>query len=200
MYLKRSLMIAGIAMTTLLTGCMTPLEQPKSSQSSMAIIQPIVSGKMRVGLSWNTYSYYPHPSRVQFMNNWDRVICPAIKNKSSGNIFNAKVLMGENLISQCYYPNIEGGSYEFQDYKFDNPGEEYRVLVVTLYRSLLFRHHELDFSIKAGEVKDLGRYIIFMEQSGGDMAITHIQNLGKKDSIEQAKLDLKNQKSNWRVR
>jgi hypothetical protein len=200
MYPKRSLMIVGIAVATLLSGCATPLAPPKSRESSMAIIQPIVSGKMRVGLSWNTYSYHENPSRVEFMNNQNRVICPDVKNKETGEVFKATSILSTSLTPQCYYPNLSAGTYTFNDYKFDRPYETYRVLVVTLSRSLLFRHDELKFQIGSGEVKYLGKYVIYFEQSDGDLAIDRIVKLDPRESIKQAKLDMEREKSPWKLR
>ena len=163
MYLKRSSMLVGITIATFLSGCATPLAPPKSPQSSMAIIQPIVSGKMRVGLAWNTYAYHEDPSRVSFMNNQNRVICPDVKNKKTGDVFQPNVVPSSSLTPQCYYPNLTAGTYTFNDYKFDGPGETYQVLLVTLSRSLLFSHDELKFEIGSGEVKYLGKFVIYFQ-------------------------------------
>lgn len=200
MYQKRSLMLVLIAIATLLSGCATPLAPPKSPESSMAIIQPIVSGHMRVGLAFNTYSYYENPSHVVFMNNQNRVICPDVKNQETGEVVKATSILTSSLTPQCYYPNLAAGTYTFNDYKFDRTGETYRVFFVTLSRSLLFRHDELKFQIGSGQVKYLGKYIIYFQQSGEDLAIDHIVKLDPKDSIKQAKLDLERDKSPWKLK
>jgi hypothetical protein len=200
MYIKSSLMIVGITIATFLSGCATPLASPKSRESSMAIIQPIVSGKMRVGLAWNTYSYYENPSNVSFMNNQNRVICPNVKNKKTGDVFQSNSVPSSSLTPQCYYPNLTAGTYTFNDYKFDHPGETYQVLLVTLSRSLLFSHDELKFEIGSSEVKHLGKFVIYFQQSGGDLAIDHIVKIDARESIKQAKLDLEREKSAWKLK
>jgi hypothetical protein len=198
---KRSLMIVLIAIATFLSGCaIAPLAPPKSPESSMAIIQPIVSGKMRVGLSFNTYSYYKDPSHVSFMNNQNRVICPDVKNEKTGDVFQVSPVLTRSLTPQCYYPNLTAGTYTFNDYKFDRPGEMYKVVFVTLSKSLLFRHDELKFKIGSGEVKYLGKFVIYFEQSGDDLVIDHIVKLDARESIKQAKLDLERDKSPWKLK
>lgn len=200
MYLKRSLVIVPIAIATFLTGCTTPLEAPKSRDSSMAIIQPIVSGKMRVGLAWNTYSYYENPGHVIFMNNQNRVICPDVTNKKTGDVFQANSVPSTSMTRQCYYPNLTAGTYTFNDYKFQGEYETYRVFFWTLSKSLLFRHDELKFDIGSGEVKHLGKYVIYFDQADGDLAINHIVKMDAKESIKQAKLDLEREKSPWKLK
>ena len=202
MYNKSSLMIVLIAIATFLSGCATPLPlaPPKSRESSMAIIQPIVSGKMRVGLVWNNYSYYEDPSHVSFMNHKNRVICPDVKNKTTGDVFQANSIPSSSLTPQCYYPNLTAGTYTFNDYKFDRTNETYGVLLVTLSRSLLFSHDELKFEIGSSEVKYLGKFVIYFQQSGGDLAIDHIVKVDARESIKQAKLDLEREKSPWKLK
>lgn len=200
MYKKSSLMIVLIATATFLSGCATPLAPPKSRESSMAIIQPIVSGKMRVGLAWNTYSYYENPSNVSFMNNQNRVICPDVKNKKTGEVFQSNSIPSSSLTPQCYYPNLTAGTYTFNDYKFDRPGETYQVLLVTLSRSLLFRNEELKFDIGNGEVKHLGKYIIHFQQADGDLAIERIVKIDAREAIKQAKIDLEREKAPWKLK
>ncbi len=193
-------MIVLAAIATFLSGCSTPLAPPTSRDSSMAIIQPIVSGKMRVGLAWNTYAYQENPSHVVFMNNQNRVICPDVTNKKTGEIIQASGLRTTSLTPQCYYPNLTAGTYTFNDYKFDRPGETYKVMFVTLSRSLLFRHDELKFDIGSGEVKHLGKFVIYFEQSDGDLAIDRVAKLDARESIKQAKLDLEREKSPWKLK
>lgn len=199
-YQKRSLIIVLIAIATFLSGCATPLAPPMSRESSMAIIQPIVSGKMRVGLAWNTYAYQEDPSRVQFMNNQNRVICPDVKNKKTGDVFKASGVPSSSLTPHCYYPNLSSGTYTFNDYKFDRPGETYGVLLVTLSRSLLFSRDELKFEIGSGEVKYLGKFVIYFQQSDSDLAIERVVKLDSRESAKQAKLDLEREKSPWKLK
>lgn len=199
-YQKRSLMIVLIAAATCLSGCATPLPPPTSRESSMVIIQPIVSGKMRVGLAFNTYAYQENPGRVSFMNNQNRVICPDVKNKKTGDVVKASGVPTTSMTRQCYYPNLTAGTYTFNDYKFEGAGETYKVFVVTLSRSLLFRHDELKFDIGNGEVRHLGKYVIYFEQSGDDLAIDRIAKLDARESIKQAKLDLEREKSPWKLK
>ena len=200
MYKKSSLMIVLIAIATFLTGCATPLAPPKSRESSMAIIQPIVSGKMRVGLAWNTYSYHENPSQVSFMNNQNRVICPDVKNKKTGEVFQSNSIPSSSLTQQCYYPNLTAGTYTFNDYKFDRPGETYLVLLVKLSRSLLFKNDELKFDIGNSEVKHLGKYVIHFQQADGDLAIERIVKIDARESIKQAKIDLEREKAPWKLK
>lgn len=200
MYLKTSLLIVGITVASLLSGCATPLAPPKSPQSSMAIIQPIVSGSMRAGLAFNSYSYHEKPSNVSFMSNQNRVICPDVKNKKTGDVVKASSVPTTSMTTQCYYPNLTAGTYTFNDYKFERDGETYKVLLVTLSRSLLFRHDELKFDIGNGEVKHLGKYVIYFEQSGDDLAIDRIAKLDARESIKQAKLDMEREKSPWKLK
>lgn len=200
MFLKTSLLIVGITIASFLSGCATPLAPPKSPQSSMAIIQPIVSGSMRAGLAFNSYSYHEKPSNVSFMSNQNRVICPDVKNKSTGEINNANFLRTSSLTPQCYYPNLSAGTYTFNDYKFDAPGETYKVFLVTLSNTLLFRNEEMKFKIGSGEVKHLGKFVINFKDSDGNLVIDRLDKLDARESITQAKLDLGRAGSPWKLK
>lgn len=200
MYLKRSLMIVGIASATILSGCATPLPPPNSPKASMAIIQPIVSGSMRAGLAFNSYSYHEKPGNVSFMSNQNRVICPDVKNKNTGEVINSNFLQTSSLTRQCYYPNLSAGTYTFNDYKFDAPGETYKVFLVTLSNTLLFRNEEMKFKIESGEVKHLGKFVINFKDSDGNLVIDRLDKLDAKESIAQAKLDLVRAGSPWKLK
>lgn len=179
------------------TGCMPRMVAPQSPQSSMAIIEPILSGSMRVGLAFNSYKYHEKPGAVQFMNNYNRLVCANLKNTTTGEMFSPQPFLGA---SQCYYPNLQAGKYLFTDYEMRGDGEGYRVLLVTLYNTLVFKEKNIEFSIGRGEVKHVGRYVIHMKDTGGKLEVQKIDKLDASPSVQRARQELARAETPWRLK
>lgn len=178
-------------------GCMPRMVAPQSPQSSMAIIEPILSGSMRVGLAFNSYKYHEKPGTVQFMNNYNRLVCANVKNAGTGEVFSPQwPFMGASL---CYYPNLAPGKYLFTDYEMRESGEGYRVFFVNLYNTLVFKDKNIEFSIGRGEVKHVGKYVIHMKDTGGKLEVQKIDKLNASASIQRAKQELAVAKTTWKL-
>lgn len=189
--------ISVLAIIVLMSaGCMPRMVAPQSPQSSMAIIEPILSGSMRVGLAFNSYKYHEKPGTVQFMNNYNRLVCANLKNTTTGEMFLSQPFLGA---SQCYYPNLQAGKYRFTDYEMRGAGEGYQVLLVTLYNTLVFKDKNIEFSIGRGEVKHVGKYVIHMKDTGGKLEVQKIDKLNASASIQRAKQELAVAKTTWKL-
>lgn len=190
---------AGVLAVVVLlsTGCMPRMVAPQSPQSSMAVIEPILSGSMRVGLAFNTYKYHEKSATVQFMNNYNRVVCADLKNTSTEAIFSPQPFLGA---TQCYYPNLQPGKYRLTDYEMRGPGEGYRVFFITLYNTLVFRDKNIEFSIGQGEVKHVGRYVIHMKDTGGKLEVQKIDKLDAAPAVQRARQELARTETPWRLK
>lgn len=178
------------------TGCMQKMVEPTSPEASMAIIEPVVSGKMRVGLSFNTYSYHEKPPKVMFMNNYNRVACGDIKHNETGVVTEAKSFLGA---SQCYYPNLSPGTYTMLDYPMVQDGETYFVLFLRLHNTLKFEEEKLTFTIGPGEVKHMGTYVLNMDDSGSKLLVKSIDEIQGSDAASRAKLELSRAETSWQL-
>lgn len=193
--LRRASVLSFIVLMT--TGCMQKMVAPQSPQSSMAIIEPIISGKMRVGLSWNSYSYHEKPSTIILMNNQNRLACADLRNTGTGATFPPHYFSGATL---CYYPNITAGQYVLMDYPMKQPHEAYRVFLITLYNTLLFDDKKITFSIGSGDVKHVGKYVINMKDTGSKLKVQSISRLDATPSIARARQELAFAKTPWRLK
>lgn len=179
-----------------LMGCMQRMVVPESADASMAIIEPIVSGKMRVGLSFNNYSYHENPSVVQFGNNQNRLACADLKNVKTGEVSAPHEFTGS---TQCYYPNLAAGTYTMMDYPMKNPGETYTVLLAKLYNTLMFGDQQIKFSISKGEVKHVGKFVIHMQDDGSQLKVKSIEKLNVGKSVDRARQELARTNTEWQL-
>lgn len=184
-------------MAVMISGCMQKMVVPQSPQAAMAIIEPIISGKMRVGLSWNSYSYHEKPSAIMLMNNQNRLACADLKNTKTGATFSSHYFTGATL---CYYPNIEAGQYELMDYPMQQPHETYTVFLVKLHNTLMFKDKNIRFSIGRGEVKHVGKYVLNMKDTGSKLEVQSISKLDAAPSITRARQELAYAKTPWRLK
>lgn len=179
-----------------LMGCMQRMVMPESADASMAIIEPIISGKMRVGLSFNSYSYHENPSVVQFGNNQNRLACADMKNVKTGEVSAPHGFAGA---TQCYYPNLAAGTYTMMDYPLRYPGETYTVLLAKLHNTLMFGDQQIKFSISKGEVKHVGKFVIHMRDDGSQLKVKSIEKLDASKSVDRAGQELARTKTEWRL-
>lgn len=195
----RVLMRASVLVFVVLmsAGCMPRMVAPQSPQSSMAVIEPILSGSMRVGLAFNTYKYHEKSTTVQFMNNYNRVVCANLKNTTTDEIVSPQPFLGA---TQCYYPNLQPGKYRFTDYEMRGAGEGYQVFFITLYNTLVFKDKNIEFSIGPGEVKHVGKYVIYMKDTGGKLEVQKIDKLDASSSVQRAKQELAMTETPWRLK
>lgn len=193
---RSALVTATIAILTLpLFGCSTTIEAPQSSASSMAIVEPYIVGKMRVGLNFQSYVYSDKPGIVQFNQGSNRLICPDAINQTNGRKYKPKNFIGA---SQCYYPNLDAGKYVLDDYPLVRDNEMYRVLLVNLHNTVTFNGNTIKFSIRSGEVKHVGKFLVHIKDSGQKVRVLKIDTLDSAPSINKARLELARAKSAWK--
>lgn len=179
------------------TGCMQRMVAPESPDSSMAIIEPVISGKMRVGLAFNSYSYHEKPPKIMFMNNYNRLSCADIQNTETGEVISYRGFTGA---TQCYYPNLSAGTYSLMDYPMKREGETYKVFFLTLHNTLRFEDKKLTFSVGRGEVKHVGTYVLNMKDTGSKLVVESIDSVKGSDAVERAKLELARTETQWELK
>lgn len=192
---RYTLITATFAILTLpLFGCTTMMEAPKSSASSMAIVEPYLQGKMRVGLNFQSYVYKEKQGMVIINQGENRLICPDAINQASGQKYKPQNFTGA---SQCYYPNLNAGTYILDNYPLVRSNETYNVFFVQMHNTVTFGGNNIKFSIRPGEVKHVGRYVVHIKDSGKEAKVVKVESLSAAPSINKARLELTRAKSAW---
>jgi hypothetical protein len=66
-----------------------------------------------------------------------------------------------------------------------------------MHNTVTFGGNNIKFSIRLGEVKHVGRYVVHIKDSGQEAKVVKVESLSAAPSINKARLELTRAKSAW---